>query len=69
MLVPKMVKNGFYSSFVYWRLIWACLTDNLDRVERWQITGFHQSRMEAEFSHKPLRLHLARLESQGTQED
>jgi hypothetical protein len=24
-LVPKMVKNGFYSSFVYWRLIWACL--------------------------------------------
>jgi len=20
-LVPEMVKNGFYSSFVYWRLI------------------------------------------------
>jgi hypothetical protein len=26
--VPKMVKNGFYSSFVYWRLIWACLVNN-----------------------------------------
>ena len=24
-LVPKMVKNGLKSSFVYWRLIWACL--------------------------------------------
>jgi len=24
-LVPKMVKNGFYPSSAYWRLIWACL--------------------------------------------
>jgi hypothetical protein len=37
-----MVKNGLRSSFVYWRLIWACLTGNLDRVERWQIMGFQQ---------------------------
>src|SRR3990170_679929 len=31
--VPKMVKNGLYSSFVNWSLIWVCLTGNLDRVE------------------------------------
>jgi transposase len=24
-LVPEMVKNGVYSSFVYLRLIWACM--------------------------------------------
>jgi hypothetical protein len=63
-----MVKNGLYSSFVYWGLIWACLTGGLDRVGRWQITGFHQSLMEVEFFHKSSRLHLARLESQGTQQ-
>jgi hypothetical protein len=67
-LVPKMVKNGFYSSFVYWSLIWACLTGNLNRVGRWQITGFHQSSMEVEFSHKLLKLHLVRLGRQGTEE-
>jgi hypothetical protein len=39
-LVPKMVKDGFYSSFVFSRLIWACLMGNLGRVERWQIMGF-----------------------------
>jgi hypothetical protein len=67
-LVPKMVKNGVKSPFVYWSLIWACLTGDLDRVERWQITGFHQSSMEVEFSHKLLKLHLARLGLQGTEE-
>jgi hypothetical protein len=67
-LVPEMVKNGLNSSFVYWSLIGACLTGNLDRVERRQITGFHQSRMEVECFHKSSRLHLARLESQGAQE-
>jgi hypothetical protein len=63
-----MVKNGFYSSFVYWSLIWACLTGNLDSVERWQLTGFHQSLKGAEFFHKPLRLSLACLERQGMQQ-
>jgi hypothetical protein len=48
-LVPEMVKNGLNSSFVYWTLIWACLTGNLDRVERRQITGFHQSRTDVVF--------------------
>jgi hypothetical protein len=67
-LVPKMVKNGLYSSFVNWTLIWACLTGNLDRDERWQITGFHQSSLEVEFSHKLLKPHLVRLGRQGTEE-
>jgi hypothetical protein len=65
---PKMVKNGVYSSFVYWSVIWACLTDNLDCVERWQITGFHQTSMEVEFYHKPLKPNLVRLARRGTQE-
>jgi hypothetical protein len=60
-----MVKSGLYSLFVNWTLIWACLTGNLDRVERLQITGFHQSSMEVEFSHKLLKLNLVRLECQG----
>jgi hypothetical protein len=63
-----MVKNGFYSSFVYWSLFWACLTGNFGRVERWQIAGFHQSSMEVEFSHNLLKLHPVRLGRQGTQE-
>jgi len=63
-----MVKNGFYSSFVYWSLIWACLAGNLDRVERWQITGFRQSSMEAEFFYKLLKLHPVRLGRQGAEE-
>jgi hypothetical protein len=67
-LVPKMVKNGVYSSFVYWSVIWACLTGNLDCVERWQITGFHQTSMEVEFYHKPLKPNLVRLARRGTQE-
>jgi hypothetical protein len=67
-LVPKMVKNGLYSSFVYWSLIWACFTGNLYRVERWQIAGFHQSGVEVEFSHKLLKLHSGLLGRQGTQE-
>jgi len=45
--------------------LWA----NLGRVERWQIMGFHQIRMEAGFSHEQLRLQLARLELEGTQAD
>jgi hypothetical protein len=48
--VPKMVKNGLNSHFAYWSLIWACLTCNLDRVERWQTTGFQQILKEVEFS-------------------
>jgi hypothetical protein len=63
-----MVKNGLYSSFVYWSLIWACFTGNLDGVERWQIAGFHQSGVEVEFSHKLLKLHSGLLGRQGTQE-
>jgi hypothetical protein len=63
-----MAKNGFESSLVYPRLIWACLLGECRRVERWQITGFQQIRREVDFSHKPLRLHLAHLERQGTQE-
>jgi hypothetical protein len=38
-LVPEMVKTGLGPSFAYWRLIWACLTGNLGRVEGWQLTG------------------------------
>jgi hypothetical protein len=64
-----MVKNGVKSSFVYWSLIWACLTDNPGRVERPQTRGFHQILKEVEFFHKPLRLQLAHLELKGTQED
>jgi hypothetical protein len=63
-----MIKNGPKSSFVYWSLIGACLTGDLDRVERWQITGFRQSSMEVEFSHKLLKLHLVLLGLQGTEE-
>jgi hypothetical protein len=63
-----MAKNGFNSSFVYPRLIWACLLGECRRVGRWQITGFQQILREVEFSHKPLRLHLARSELRGTQE-
>jgi len=66
-LVPKMVKNGLKSSFVYWSLIWTCLTDNPGRVERGQITEFHQVLKEVEVSHKPLRLQLAHLKLQGMQ--
>jgi len=40
----------------------------ISSVERSQIRRFHQSSMKVEFSHKPLRLQLAHLESQGTQE-
>jgi len=47
-----MVKNGVKSSFVYWRLIWACLLGECRRVERWQNMGFHQICMEVEFFHK-----------------
>jgi hypothetical protein len=68
-LVPKMVKNGFKSSLVYWSLIWACLTDNPSRVERCQIRRIHQILKEVGFSHEQLRLQLTHLESQGTQED
>ena len=67
-LVPKMVKNGVKSYFVYWSLIWACLTDNSGRVERGQIRRFHQILKEAEFCHEQLRLQLASLELNGTQE-
>jgi hypothetical protein len=41
---------------------------DLDRVERWQIMGFHQSSMEVEFSHKLLKLHLILLALQGAGE-
>jgi hypothetical protein len=44
-----MVKNGPKSYFVYWRLIWACLTGNLGGAERWQIMGFQQILKEADF--------------------
>jgi len=33
MLVPKLVKNGFYSSFAYLRLIWTWLIVGLGCVE------------------------------------
>ena len=68
-VLHKMVKTGFQSSFVYWSLIWACLTGNLGRVERGQITGLQQILKKAGFSNNALRLQLARLERQGTQED
>ena len=42
-LVPEMVKNGFKSFFVFLRLIWTCLTGNLDRYERWQLMGSNKS--------------------------
>lgn len=58
-LVPKMVKNGLKSSFAFLGLIWACLMGK---------SWFQQILKEVEFSNKPLRLHLARLEHQGTQE-
>jgi len=67
-LVPELVKSGFNSSFVFSRLIWACLLGECRRVERWQIRGFHQILKEVEFSHNMLWLHLADLERQGTQE-
>jgi len=66
-LVPKMVKNGLRSSFVYWSLIWACLMGNLDRVERWQIMEFQQILKKAKFFHNPLRLQLALLKRHAMQ--
>jgi len=65
-LVPKMVKKDHKSSFVYWSLIWTCLTGNLDHFERRQIMGFQQILKKTEFFHNTLRLHLARLELKGT---
>jgi len=62
-----MVKNGHKASFVYWSLVWTCLTGNLDHFERRQITEFQQILKKTEFSHNTLRLHLARLELKGTQ--
>jgi hypothetical protein len=48
----------------YGLVFWA----NLGRALRWQINGFQQILKEVEFFHNTLRLHLARLELQGTQE-
>jgi hypothetical protein len=63
-----MVENGFYSSFVYWRLIWACLVSNSWPRVKMATHGFQQILKGAEFFHKPLRLSLACLERQGMQQ-
>jgi hypothetical protein len=39
MRVPKLAKNGFYSSFSLLRPIWACLMGSSWRVEEWKIMG------------------------------
>jgi hypothetical protein len=51
-----------------WRLILACLPGNFGRVERWQLTGFHQILKELGFSHEQLRLQLASLERHAMQQ-
>jgi hypothetical protein len=63
-----MVKNGLKSYFVFSRLIWACLTCNLDSVERWQLTGFQQILKKVGFFHDQLRLQLALLKRHGMQQ-
>jgi hypothetical protein len=62
-----MVKNGFYSSFVFSSLIWACLVGKSWPRVKMANHGFQQILKEAEFFHKPLRLNLALLELQGMQ--
>jgi hypothetical protein len=64
-----MVKNGFYSSFVFSSLIWACFLGKSWPRAKMTNHGFQQILKEVEFFHNTLRLHLARLELQGTQED
>jgi hypothetical protein len=48
-LVPKMVKNGSYSSFAYLRLIWACFDEQLlaprQDVNSWVPTSLKESRV------------------------
>jgi hypothetical protein len=60
-----MVRNDFYSSFVFSSLIWAYLVDKSWPRVKMTNHEFQQILKEAEFFYKPLRLHLARLERQG----
>jgi len=66
-LVPKMVKNGVKSSFVYWRLIWACLLGECRRVERCKTWVSIKSVWKWSFSIKREGCAQPRLERQGTQ--
>jgi hypothetical protein len=48
-LVPEMVKNSVYSSFVCWRLIWACFSEQLlaprQDVNSWVPANLKESRV------------------------
>jgi hypothetical protein len=50
MPVPKMVENGFYSSFVFSRLIWACFVGESWPCSKMANHGFQQIRVEVDFS-------------------